>query len=161
MMITKNGKNAKILNGHELLYNTSECKDLHKITDDLYIIEEEKALVLVYCSTLITRLDNLIFYKIIPKYGVFIYENIMRRVLGVFYTGHMERLSWFIQEEDYLIFMPQGRWNILNKNYIVHGFNKNGHLVLENKKGIMGCWNPELRKFIKGTTEIEQSISDF
>ena len=160
-MITKNGKNAKILNGHELLYNTSECKDLHKITDDLYIIEEEKALVLVYCSTLITRLDNLIFYKIIPKYGVFIYEDILQKTLGVFYTGQMERLSWFIQEEDYLIFMPQGRWNILNKSYIVHGFDKNGHLILEDKKKSMGCWNPKLQKFIKGSTEIEQSVSGF
>ena len=147
-MITLNGTQARVFCKHELLYSTLDCRNIHRITEDFYVIEEEKALTAVYCSTLIMRLDNLLLYKILSDVGLLVYENIMNQCLGTFYTKTMNRLAWFLQEEEHLIFMPQGKANILLRGYIVLGFSEDGELILEDQKGRSGCWSAKKMSFV-------------
>ena len=161
-MITVNGTQARVFHNHELLYNTYYCKQVHQVSDDLYIIEEEnKTLTFVYCSSLIMRLDNLLLFRIIPDCGVLVYETFLEHQLGVFYTKDMERLAWFIQEENCLVYAPQGNYNLLFNGYIVMGFSENNNLVLVDRNGRCGYWSVKKSKFIQEQISVAYEISDY
>jgi len=156
-MVIVKGPQARVFYHSELLYHTNGCKQVHKISDDLFVLEETgNTLTFVYCTTLIVKIDKLVLYRIMPNYGVLVYEDVFNQCLGTLYTKNMQKVSWFIQEEHALVFLPQGYFNILRKAYRVIGFERDGSLVLENQRGQFGVWNYDKQKFIKDSDALAE-----